>query len=99
MKKFGSLIFFIIVVTSITTFGFIRQYRQNFDGVVQKVDYDQQDNPTVTIKNIDYFLSGYGWHFALKKIEAGDRLIKKENSLNLFLVKRNQRDTVNLYRK
>lgn len=71
--------------------------RQNlnlsFRGIVQKVEYSQnKGTPTITVKNIDYFLST---HIDFKhQIEMGDSISKKKGEVVFKLTKKGSGKTL-----
>jgi hypothetical protein len=67
----------------------------SFNGIVEKVSYGRQHQPTVTINGIEYYLNGPGWGFASDTIKKGDKMIKRKGDRNLLLIKPKSKDTIN----
>lgn len=68
--------------------GKIKDFAYEFDGKVDKVTYDVKGKASVTIKGIQYDLSDPNWDFDHNRIQTGDSMIKKKNSMIIRLIKR-----------
>jgi hypothetical protein len=80
-----------ILILSIINYG--KSRTSAFNGIVEKVKYNVQGFPTITIKGVEYFLSYNNWAFTVP-IEKGDKMIKEKGKMNLKLIKRNGKDTI-----
>lgn len=59
-----------------------------FDGRVESVSYDIKGIASIVIKDVNYDLSDTNWDFDHNRIEKGDLMIKKKNSMIIKLIKR-----------
>lgn len=64
----------------------------HFKGAVEKIRYDKH-YPTIWINGKDYSLYYTIWNFDIK-IQPGDTIIKKENDLRIYLIRRSRKDTI-----
>lgn len=78
--------------------GYIRIRLTHFNGTVQNVTYSIKGYPTVTINGTNYPLDYPYWNFSIP-IGKGDRIIKKKGEMNLKLIKRNRKDTIDFLTK
>ena len=78
--------------------GYIQIRLMHFNGTVQNVTYSVKGFPTVTINGTNYSLGYPNWGFNVP-IEKGDKLIKKKGEMDLKLIKRNRRDTIDFLMK
>jgi hypothetical protein len=78
--------------------GYMQIRLTHFNGIVQNVTYSIKGYPTVTINGTNYPLNYPYWVFTVP-IEKGDRIIKKKDEMNLKLIKRNRRDTIDFLLK
>ena len=85
----------IIIILLIVNNEKMRWY--NFDALIQNVSYNVKGDPTITINGTEYFLSYSHWQFGIAKIEKGDRIIKIKGKMDLKLIKKNRRDTINFF--
>jgi len=80
--------------------GLIKRYTEpkkvlkwNFKGVVEKVRYDNQKHPLVTVNGKEYFLFYTIWDSNVK-IFKGDTIIKEKGDLRIKLIRPNSKDTL-----
>ena len=57
-----------------------------FNGIVEKVEYDRQSVPTVTINGKIYYLGSTSWGFN-HLISKGDSLLKDSGNMTVKLIK------------
>jgi len=62
-----------------------------FSGLVDRVDYDIKQSPTVTVNNEGYYIAGYNTNHQIK---IGDSIIKKRGSDVYKLVKSGSKEVV-----
>jgi hypothetical protein len=79
-----------------------RALNYNFNGIVERISYDAQDEPTVIINGTEYDLGCNNWGIHKDKketIEVGDSLIKIKGQIFIKLIKRNRKDPATFSRK
>ena len=64
-----------------------------FKGVVEKIKYGDKGTPEVTIKGVVYII-GFPDHDFKNKIQLGDSLIKKKDSMTYELINNRTRDII-----
>lgn len=78
-------------------FFYIKGYKMNlkleFNGLVEDVQYDIKGIPSVTVSENTYYLSWNDWYFN-HRIQKGDSLIKKRNSLLIMLIKQKSGEVI-----
>jgi hypothetical protein len=91
---------FALVVSLLIIGGFINRNIQpklvekwNFKGPVEKVKYNIQGTPLVTIRDKEYNLYWTIWHNDVK-IYKGDTLIKEKGDRRITLIRQNSRDSI-----
>ncbi|MEB0260205.1 MULTISPECIES: hypothetical protein [unclassified Mucilaginibacter] len=91
---------FPIVVCLLIIGGYINKNLQpklvetwHFKGPVEKVKYNIQGTPLVTIRNKEYNLHWTTWHNDAK-IYKGDTLIKEKGDRRVKLIRQNSKDTI-----
>lgn len=94
--KLKIVIGIILIVVLIYSYDHFKNKVLNFKGVITSVSYDIKHNPTVKINGITYDLYYGEWDFETNKISKGDILIKPKGRFDLYLIKNNSRDTINL---
>jgi hypothetical protein len=65
----------------------------SFRGPVQKVSYDGQHTPSVTVNHKEYYLYNVKWDREIE-IHVGDIIIKEKGDLLIKLVRKNTKDTI-----
>jgi len=89
----GFIIVF-VAITIVTLFYYtrkakIKNFAYEFNGKVESVSYDDKLEATVFIGDSDYYLTDPSWDFDHNRIQVGDSLIKRKNSMLIKLVKKN----------
>jgi len=97
-RKWIVTIFFIGGLFLLWVIGYVQIRLTHFNGIVQNVTYSIKGYPTVTINGTNYPLDYPNWGFRVP-IEKGDKLIKKKGEMNLKLIKRNRKDTIDFLMK
>ena len=93
--KFGVQVFFITVVMLVVAgiyFNYINKKTAldyQFNGKVDSVDYNLKNQASVFIKGIQYDLFYQKWDFNHNRIQKGDSIIKRKNSIVIKLIKAN----------
>ncbi len=89
------IIFFVMVIIFITNSILEpkKALKWSFKGPVQKVSYDGQHTPSVTVHYKKYYLYNVQWDRQIK-IHVGDTIIKKKDNLLIMLIRKNSRDTI-----
>ena len=60
--------------------------KYKFNGIIEKVVYDQKSIPSVTISGITYYLGSTSWNFN-HLIVKGDSIVKDSNNITVKLIK------------
>src|ERR1700761_5029816 len=82
----------IIVVILITYFSHksnVLYLNYQFDGLIEQVSYDIQHKATIVVKGKKYGLKDPNCDFDHNRIEKGDSISKKSNTMIITLFKRN----------
>ena len=66
---------------------------KHFKGVVEKIHYNIQEYPTITLNGKKYDLTHMKWHRNFM-IHVGDTIIKIKGDPRIKLIKPNTRDTI-----
>jgi hypothetical protein len=66
----------------------IKNFAYEFNGKVVSVSYDDKMEATVFIGDSEYYLTDPSWDFDHNRIQVGDSLIKRKNSMLIKLVKK-----------
>lgn len=89
-----------IIVFILLVCGLIKKHTEpkkalkwNFKGAVEKVRYDDEGNPWVTVNDKEYFLFYTIWDSNVK-IHKGDTIIKEKGDLRIKLIRPNSKDTI-----
>jgi hypothetical protein len=69
--------------------GTMRNLEYHFNGVVDSVAYNIKGKATIIVNGSHYDLSEPNWNFDTNRIEKGDSIFKKRNSMIIRLVKPN----------
>ncbi len=69
--------------------GITEELDNHFEGVVDSVSYDIKGKASVIIKGTHFYLGDGNWDFDHNRIEKGDSLIKKRNSMIIKLKRPN----------
>ncbi|OCX51501.1 hypothetical protein BEL04_15870 [Mucilaginibacter sp. PPCGB 2223] len=82
-----------IVLIILTIYSTIISRNQNleyqFNGRVDSVYYTSKGEPYIFVKKVKYYLSDRDWDFNQNRIQKGDSVIKKKNSMIIKLFKSN----------
>ena len=81
------MIIALILGIRLTQKGRIENLNYQFDGVVDSVSYDIKGYATITVKGSHYYLGGTSWDFNHNRIQKGDSILKKRNSMIVKLIK------------
>ena len=80
-----------VVIIASLFFSWLYSYEMalnySFNGVVEKVRYDVQGTPTVTIRGIEYNLVYNKWGNNSDTIEPGDSMRKRRGDIYIKLIK------------
>ena len=93
--KFGVQVFCITVVMLVVAgiyFNYINKKTAldyQFNGKVDSVDYNLKNQASVFIKGVQYDLFYQKWDFNHNRIQKGDSIIKRKNSIVIKLIKAN----------
>jgi hypothetical protein len=90
VRKVAFGVVIISILLFLVSFGYCRALYYSFDGVIEKVTYDEPKHiPTITVKGIDYNLIYNSLNKGQKAdIEKGDTAKKTQGSLNFILIKK-----------
>ena len=95
--KVGRTLLVILVILAMEFHSIKTNRDYDFNGIVQNINYDIKKIPTVTINGSNYYLGGRYLAFYKYTIQIGDKLMKKKGDDNVYLIKNNTKDTINLY--
>jgi len=78
-------ILFFLVAKILSVMFYIKERNYQFNGIIEKIDYNEKKTPSVKVNGKSYVLST-NWRFN-EKMNVGDSLIKEKESTAYKLIK------------
>jgi hypothetical protein len=88
ISSFIAVIFIALIVgVQFNNKGKAKELDYQFNGIVDSVSYNIKGKASIVVKGAHYYLGAPNWDFDHNKIQKGDLISKKRNSMIIKLIK------------